>query len=168
MKRMDSSTQTFAKPESKAVKKQNYWLLQHNFTWVVAVMLSILITACGGDSSTGPDPEQPPPNSGQPVSYAQDIQPIFNGNCAVSGCHDSGTQRNGVDLSSYNSATNSVGARYDTLIILPDNPSASPIVDKISNDNPEFGDRMPLNRAPLENAEIDSIRAWIEDGAPDN
>lgn len=167
MKRMDSSTQTFAKPESKAVKKQNYWLLQHNFTWVVAVMLSILITACGGDSSTGPDPEQPPPNSGQPVSYAQDIQPIFNGNCTFSGCHDSGSQTSGVNLSSYNDAINSVGSTYEKKIIQAGDPAGSPLVDKIEP-NPDRGAQMPRGRAPLENAEIDSIRAWIEDGAPDN
>jgi mono/diheme cytochrome c family protein len=86
----------------------------------------------------------------------------------VSGCHDSGTQESGVNLSSYDAALNSVGVQYGTEIIEPGSPNTSPIVDKISNENPQEGERMPLNRQPLSDAEIDSIIAWIDDGAPNN
>lgn len=132
------------------------------------VMLLSALVSCGGDSSsTGPDPD-PDPDPDRPVSYSQDIQPIFNGNCALSGCHDSGTQESGVNLSSYDDAINSVGVQYGTEIIQPGEPENSPIVDKISNENPQEGERMPLNRSPLSEANIDSIVAWIENGAPDN
>ena len=134
-----------------------------------AILLLVAITACGGGSSTGPEPDpDPPPNPDRPVSFSEDIQPIFNGNCAVSGCNDSGTQENGVNLSSYDAALNSVGVNYGTEIIDPGSPNNSPIVDKISNEDPEFGERMPLNRQPLSDAEIDSIIAWIDDGAQNN
>ncbi len=135
------------------------------------ILLLAVMTACGGGSSTGPDPDPDPdpmPDPDRPVSFSEDIQPIFNGTCAVSGCHDSGTQESGVNLSSYEAALNSVGVQYGTEIIDPGNPGNSPIVDKISNENPAEGERMPLNRQPLSDTEIDSIIAWIDDGAPNN
>lgn len=136
------------------------------------ILLLAIITACGGGgSSTGPEPDpdpDPTPNPDRPVSFSEDIQPIFNGNCAVSGCHDSNTQESGVNFSSYDAALSSIGIQYGTEVIDPGNPNNSPIVDKISNDNPEFGERMPLDRQPLSDADIDSIVAWIDDGAPNN
>lgn len=146
------------------------------FYWVnraLAVVLLLAVVSCGGDSSstTGPDPDpdpDPDPNPNRNVSYSQDIQPIFNGNCALSGCHTSSTQESGVNLTSYDNALGSVGVQYGTEIIEPGEPENSPIVDKISNDNPENGERMPFERGPLSQANIDSIVAWIDDGAPDN
>lgn len=135
------------------------------------ILLLAVLTACGGGSSTGPEPDpdpDPAPVPDRPVSFSEDIQPIFNGNCAVSGCHDSGTQESGVNLTSYDAALGSSGIQYGRDIIDPGSPSNSPIVDKISNEDPQFGERMPLNRQPLSDAEIDSIIAWIDDGAPDN
>lgn len=146
-------------------------LFQPWLTRSFLLMLLVTFISCGGGSSTGPEPDpdpDPDPNPDRPVSFSEDIQPIFNGNCAVSGCHDSGTQESGVDLSSYDAALNSVGVQYGTEIIQPGDPNNSPIVDKISNDDPEFGQRMPFNRQPLSEAEIDSIIAWIEDDAPNN
>lgn len=140
--------------------------------YVFSVLLLFTLISCGGGGgSTGPDPDpnpDPTPNPDRPVSYSADIEPIFNGNCALSGCHTTSTQESGVDLSSYESALNSVGVQYGTEIIVPGEPENSPIVDKISNDNPAEGERMPYQRAQLSSAQIDSIVAWIDDGAPDN
>ena len=132
-------------------------LLGFGIRRICAILLLVVMTACGGGSSTGPEPDpdpDPTPDPDRPVSFSEDIQPIFNGTCAVSGCHDSGTQESGV--------------QYGTEVIEPGDPNNSPIVDKISNKDPEFGERMPLNRQPLSDAEIDSIIAWIDDGAPNN
>ncbi|MGK7371257.1 MAG: c-type cytochrome domain-containing protein [Candidatus Halalkalibacterium sp. M3_1C_030] len=161
---------------TSGIDKENSHRLWNNLfqPWLTrSFLLMLLVTfiSCGGGSSTGPEPDpdpDPDPNPDRPVSFSEDIQPIFNGNCAVSGCHDSGTQESGVDLSSYDAALNSIGVQYGTEIIQPGDPNNSPIVDKISNDDPEFGQRMPFNRQPLSEAEIDSIIAWIEDDAPNN
>lgn len=160
--------QAHTSPENILSLSFSQWL-KYFFT----VVMMIAITSCGGESTTGPDPDpdpDPDPNPDPPrsVTFSQDIQPIFTGTCAVAGCHDSGTQESGVNLSTYDDALNSVGVQYGTEIINPGNPDESPIVDKISNSNPQFGARMPEGGSPLSSAQIDSIIAWIEDGAPNN
>lgn len=95
------------------------------------------------------------------VDYEEDIQPIFNANCIS--CHGG---QNGVTLSSYDAVMESVGQQYQTHIVIPGEPENSPIVDKISNDNPQYGVRMPQDGPPyLSGAEIDLIVQWIEEGA---
>lgn len=138
----------------------------------ILLLALILLSSCsGGESTTGPDPNpnpDPDPDPDRLVSFSQDIEPIFSGTCSAAGCHDSGTQESGVNLSSYDAALKSVGVQYGTEVIDPGSPNNSPIVDKISNDNPQFGVRMPEGGPPLNSAQIDSIIAWIEDGAPNN
>lgn len=164
---LNTATNIFYKENVPRGKSPQLW-----FSNALAIVLFLALVSCGGNGgSTGPDPDpnpDPDPDPNRAVSYSQDIQPIFTGNCAESGCHDSNTQEHGVDLSSYASAMNSVGVQYSTEIIVPGEPNNSPIVDKISNDNPEEGVRMPYQRNPLSQANIDSIVAWIEDGAPNN
>ncbi len=156
--------------------QQNFFKNKKNYLIVMICSLGLILGSCGGDNGTPTDPDPNGNGNGNGngddesrlVSYSQDIQPIFSGNCTTSGCHDSGTQESGVDLTSYDAATGSVGNQYGSNIINPGNPGDSPIVDKISNDNPEFGARMPEGGGSLSPAQIDSIVAWIEDDAPDN
>ncbi|MDX1673116.1 MAG: c-type cytochrome domain-containing protein [Balneolaceae bacterium] len=144
---------------------------------------TLFLASCGGSStgSNGGGGNGGGGNGGgggsdRNVSFSEDIEPIFNGNCAVSGCHNATTQESGVNLSSHDAALSSVGDQYGIEVIQPGEPNAynpqtgegSPIVDKIENDNPTFGERMPLNSGALDQAEIDSIKAWIDDGAPNN
>ncbi|WP_138429696.1 c-type cytochrome domain-containing protein [Fodinibius saliphilus] len=137
---------------------------------IIVFSLGFLLLSCSSstssqDDSGGGDP--PPEDPNRLVSYSQDIQPIFNGNCATSGCHDAGSVSSGVNLSDYNATMNSTGNQYEKKIVDPGNPNNSPLVDKIE-ENPDEGSRMPENGSALEQAEIDSIKAWIDDGAPDN
>ncbi|MEX0609711.1 MAG: T9SS type A sorting domain-containing protein [Balneolaceae bacterium] len=95
------------------------------------------------------------------VDYETEIQPIFSNNCTS--CHGG---QNGVTLSSYSAVISSVGQQYQTEVVQPGDASNSPIVDKISNDNPEHGVRMPQNGPPyLTSEEITLIRDWINEGA---
>lgn len=158
-----------------ATYQLNFFKNNKNLVMVMICSLGLILSSCGGDDGTPTDPgdngDNDPPGNGDEVSrlvsYSQDIQPIFNGNCATSGCHDSGTQQSGVDLTSYDAATGSVGDQYGENIISAGDPDSSPIVDKI-NDDPEFGVRMPEGGGALSPAQIDSIVAWIDDGAPEN
>jgi len=103
---------------------------------------------------------------GGPVRFAQDIQPIFSSSCGGAGCHIN-EATNGVELTNYEQATSSIGVQYGGDIVVPGDPDASPLVDKIEPD-PQFGRRMPLDRSPLTAQEIALIRTWIEDGARNN
>lgn len=92
------------------------------------------------------------------VEYATQIQPIFNSNCT--GCHGS---NGGVTLTSYEALMNSDGNNYGTNLVVPEDPDASGLVDKIEP-NPQHGNRMPVGGA-LSDAEIALIRQWISEGA---
>lgn len=94
------------------------------------------------------------------IDYNSRIQPIFNNNCTV--CHG-GTS--GVTLSSYQAVMNSVGDQYGTNVVVPEEPENSPLYDKISSSDPQFGARMPQGGPPLSNDDIEAIRQWIEEGA---
>lgn len=52
-------------------------------------------------------------------------------------------------------------------LVVPFDPDASLFVQKFSP-NPPCGDRMPFGEPPLEAAQLERIRLWIEDGAPNN
>ncbi len=95
------------------------------------------------------------------ISYNDHIQPIFDASCVS--CHNV-SARSGVNMVDYEAVMNSVGELYDTLIVIPGKPDESPLVDKIENEEPEYGDRMPPG-TPLTDEEIAAIRQWIEEGA---
>ncbi|MFQ5605138.1 MAG: hypothetical protein ACE5HS_17880 [bacterium] len=118
-----------------------------------------------------------------PLSFASQIQPIFDANCTR--CHTSGgvgfnatggSQNNGLDLTSGNSHGRLVNQRTFELSnvqprwrILPNEPDSSYVVQKITSSSPKFGNRMPLDGPPyLSQSQIQLIRDWIEQGAPNN
>lgn len=123
----------------------------------------LLFSSCLTNTEDLTDNELPVPEE---ISYAEDIQPIFNQSCGGSGCHVNNS-RNGVNLSSYSATMNSVGSNYAKKIVQPGDPDNSPLVDKIEP-NPEIGGRMPQSASPLTNNEISKIRKWITDGAQNN
>ena len=90
----------------------------------------------------------PPP----PTDFARDIQPIFTKRC--SGCHGPQQQMNGLRLDDRDSAMK---------VITPGNSGASKLTTRITSQKKGF--MMPPVGAPLTEAEIASIRAWIDAGA---
>ena len=96
------------------------------------------------------------------VSFSKDVQPIFNANCTS--CHGSS---GGVNLSSYDALMSSNGSEYGTDIVIPGDANASGLVDKIEA-NPRFGARIPTRGPFLSGNEIETIRAWINEGALNN
>lgn len=82
------------------------------------------------------------------LSFATDIQPIINSNCATAGCHDATTKSFGHDLSSYNGVVTSVnsgrflGAIRHEANFLP----------------------MPKNGLKLPECEMNKIQAWVSQG----
>lgn len=104
-------------------------------------------------------------------SLGQIEQQIFQRSCSFATCHQStGTPAGGLSLGA---------ATYDQLVnvkstlasgqmrVVPGDPDASFLMDKIASDKPKFGQRMPPAQA-LEPEEIEKIRQWILAGAKNN
>ena len=116
------------------------------------------------------------PPDDRPVSYSDDVSPIFRTSCAVSGCHDSVTQEAQQDLSRpFDPILGAVGVPSLEAIglnrIEPGSSSTSYLVIKLLGTQSIVGgsgDRMPLGSSPLSNAQISVIRRWIDDGAKNN
>jgi hypothetical protein len=110
-----------------------------------------LNTKCITDTNNGnPNPDT--------VCFVQDILPVFQSSCALTGCHDAISHSEGYNLSTYISImSNEEG-------IIPYNPGASKIYEVITSN--ESDDRMPPPpKAALTSAQITNIRDWILDGA---
>jgi len=88
------------------------------------------------------------------VCYLNEIQPIINSNCAMSGCHDATTQAAGYDLTSYFGVIN---------LVKPGKPDNSKLVQVISGSGEEAMPPSPY--LPLNLDQIDLIRQWISQGA---
>jgi len=130
---------------------------------LIFVVLFLFMAGCRDTLIDNTDSSTPPQEE---ISFNEDILPIIGASCSGSGCHV-GETTNGVRLDSYEQVTSSTGLQYGSLIVVPGDAAASPIVDKISA-NPEFGVRMPFGRAPLSARQIDLIKSWIDEGADDN
>lgn len=124
------------------------------------------VGACTSKTIDNTGLTDPGPDDEVIVSYASDIQPLFNASCGGIGCHV-GFQMSGVALDSYAAVMASVGLQYGGPIVIPGNASGSPLIDKLSA-TPQSGRRMPLTGVPLPASDIELIRTWINDGALDN
>lgn len=88
------------------------------------------------------------------VCYLNEIQPIINSNCAMSGCHDPITQAAGYDLSSYFVVIN---------LVKPGKPDQSKLIEVITGGGEEA--MPPSPNQPLNQEQIDLLRKWISEGA---
>ncbi len=117
--------------------------------------------SCKGTAPTGPDNSPSDiifPMSG--ISYSQQVQPLFDQACNQQACHGSGTQSNPLVLASYGQAVLTIPG-----IVVATKPDASVLVLRISG---SVGARMPPGEYPLNQNQIDGIRAWIVEGAKNN
>lgn len=136
-------------------------------TCLSLLLLLISATGCG---------LFPPVDSGPKgtVSLANDIQPIFTSRC--SGCHrDGSSTSNGgiairlVEGRSRATLVNQASALDPLWIqVIPGDATNSLLIQKLTSDTPPVGQRMPRNSSPLEQAQIDLIATWINEGALDN
>ena len=96
---------------------------------------------CNGDGSTCN------------ISYSTTIQPIFNNNCT--GCHGGS---GGLSLTSYS-------LLMENDVVNPGNSAESQLIKKLKG---TAGTQMPKNQNPLDDATIDLIETWIDEGAENN
>lgn len=94
---------------------------------------------------------------------------IFTPTCTV-GCHSGPMPSAGQDLSDADASFNAlvmVPSNQSALLkVMPGDPDASYLIEKLEEDMPAGGLRMPRNGPPyLDQAVIDVVRQWITDGA---
>jgi hypothetical protein len=109
-------------------------------------------------------PLQPPPDT---VSFATDIQPIFDLNCI--GCHGLGGNA-GLDLRDGFSHASLVGVTATEINmprVDPGQPQTSWLYLKLTGTQTS-GDPMPAGGFPLPEATVALVEQWIVEGALDN
>ena len=135
-----------------------------NLVYVILTIVTITMAAVSGclkSSVSANSTTYTLPNT----YYGKNIQRIFNNSCGSSygSCHILGSAY-GVNLSSYQNVMASYSSEYGRNVVLPGNPTVSPLINKIGP-NPQYGYRMPYGMPPLSAAEIDTLVQWIKDGA---
>lgn len=113
-----------------------------------------------GDASSGGGsllPTQTTNCSTDTTYFVNEIQPIINSSCSMSGCHDAITRAEGVELTSYAKII-----RY----VSPFNLSSSKLYTECIKTN---NDRMPPVPMPaLTSLQLTKISKWINQGAFNN
>lgn len=97
------------------------------------------------------------------------VQAIFTGKCAFSGCHGSTNTQASMNLESGNALRNVINRSVEDtsrLRVNPGNSTASYLYQKVIAGGNVTGGRMPLGGTPLSDAEINTIKNWIDEGAP--
>jgi hypothetical protein len=128
----------------------------------IAAML-LALAACGG----GGGGEEPAPAGLQPTLASIQAN-VFTPSCAKVGCHDAGAIQ-GLRLDAGFSRMNlvNVPSTLDMTAtrVIPFNSDGSFIIHKLENTQ-SVGMRMPADGPPfLQQATIDVIRQWIDQGA---
>jgi len=139
------------------------------FPVVLFAFITLLLAGCKHEPAAGPDggsnpppPPPPPPSSNcdpDTVYFQNAVLPLFQSNCAKSGCHDVATAQEGVILNNYYNI-------FTTGEVEPGNPNSSKVYEVLLKDGE---DRMPPppNQA-LTQAQISTIATWIAQGALNN
>ena len=142
---------------------------------VASVLLVAVLSGCAGSGSDDDDQGGgggcTPPDA-PTISYANNIQPIYDTSCALAGCHLGAAPAFGLDLAagaSYDATVNVESLQRPKLFLVePGNPDQSYLVRKIEGGPDIAGERMPADMPPLSGDQIDAIRQWITECAPNN
>jgi hypothetical protein len=106
---------------------------------------------------------------GPAVSFAGQVQSIFNASCTTN-CHGGNRPSAGLNLTQGNAYSNLVNVPGDCskVLVVPKSPSTSYLLNKLTGVGICSGTQMPAKGVSLSSAQIDSIRGWICQGAPNN
>jgi hypothetical protein len=130
----------------------------------------LLVLALAGGCADQGGPVTGAPVQPVPVSFANDVQSIFTASCVAASCHGTPRPPTNPDLragSSWAALVNVTSAGYPPdLRVEPGHPERSVLYLKISGTS--RGARMPFGLAPLDSAQVVTIRRWIAEGALEN
>ena len=127
----------------------------HGLLWLFLCGALIFVTS-RVPAETGADSEHP-------VSFNQDVSPILSKHCLE--CHgpDANQRKAELRLDLFEAATSQRKAK--SAAILPGDSTASPLIQRISSNDPDERMPPPENGAPLSGAEIAMLKVWINQGA---
>ena len=130
---------------------------------IMAALVAVLTLSCSdiGDPAPPTAPVVP-----ADVKFGRDVQAIFNSRCAVSGCHVAPTPTAGLVLSAGVSYGNLVNVATQVFTpgvrVTPDDLSNSVLWILVQRG------MMPASGGPITAVQLEIIRTWIENGAPNN
>ena len=138
-----------------------------------AFLMAGLAVMLGGCPTQSPGPVGERDDDGS-VSFERGVQPILTQHCA--GCHSPGGAADLFGIALQLTADVSYGLLIDQASVqrpeltqvVPGDSASSLLFDKISSSAPMVGVRMPRFAPPLSQTEIDLVRDWIDQGAPNN
>ncbi len=108
--------------------------------------------------------------SGSGLSFTNDVQPILNMGCALSGCHRPPSPSSGFDQSTY-AGLRAGGQKFGTAVIVAGDSSSSRIIQTLRGTAPGLG-RMPYGGPWVSIGVPDSLvmtlARWIQEGALNN
>ncbi len=114
-------------------------------------------TTCStSDTNTGGTTTQTTQSGTLWACYDRDIQPILTNSCAISGCHNSTTHKEGYDFSTYAKTLNAIKSG---------NPGNSVLYKVITASTSSENFMPPKPYSSLSKAAIDTIYSWIKRGA---
>ena len=131
-----------------------------------AILLTVVLAACGGGGS---QPSAPPQATFQRIQTE-----VFDASCSSDSCHSSVGHAGGLVLEAGASwdalqepPSNPTAVSHGLMRVMPGKPDQSFLLAKIT-DNLAAGEglSMPYNTAPLDDATVEVIQAWIAAGAP--
>ncbi|MCC7302361.1 MAG: hypothetical protein IT233_06945 [Bacteroidia bacterium] len=119
----------------------------------------VLVYACRRDLPSGLE------ESG----YPNEIGKIILTHCAVTGCHnaESKAAAGGLDLESWESMFRGGSGGATVIPFSPDFSTLMYYVNTYDDLGPSLNPTMPLNNAPLSRGDVELLKRWIAEGAPD-
>ncbi len=139
---------------------------------ISAITVLLFFSLSCKDAGSDPIATTPPPQTAE-VSFARDIQPIFNSNGCVN-CHGGS---GGLFLTQGQSYSNLVNVNAQAACtnkkrVLPGNPDESVLYIRTSSNSADTqcgqNSRMPQGSPRLPQETIDLIKNWIQQGAKNN
>jgi hypothetical protein len=115
-------------------------------------VFSVSLCLCGSTGSVRADPKKP--------TFDDDVLPILKQSCV--NCHGNDKQKGGLNLATFAAAMQggSSGA-----VVAPRDPDKSRLFTLSSHKEEP---KMPPNSAKIDQAKLDTLRLWIEQGAREN
>jgi hypothetical protein len=116
----------------------------------------LFLAACGGPGSNASDGA---------VDYNWDVRPILSNNCFS--CHgpDEAARKAGLRLDMRESAVAELPEYPGHFAIQPGDPTASELIRRVSSADPDVMMPPPSTHLSLSAAEIETLNAWVEQGA---